>query len=428
MTTRQFKRTAYCLGVMGLWLALATPAFAAPQPAQPKPACRTSGPLEMTNISPTSYAYTIGQSGQQAFSFSVTSPDVQVNGNCDASLPPVFGNTDSTSMAYELNVVGIDDDLGEAVDPTTDAAIRAALSAFATAPFQLTSPLAGSQSVNFTFTNSGNIPAGTYDLTVQAKPDATGVGAATRSFTIQVEELQLVDTQAPTVNIIAPTTGTVLKLNESLAVNFTATDPPESGAGTGVTSARSTITSCSGAFTYGLTSSLAITPAPPVAADVAVTATTSVAPWLYVGNFTLTAEADDGAGHTGSAIATFSSGVNVGTLPPISVPNRQFNAGSTLPIKFVLRDGAGELLPPMDGLVVRITAPDATFEERVAGSGAANVRWESDEYGMVTQYITNYAIPATGTYLVEIMVGDVCGAAAKQGSFNFVAASKGGKQ
>jgi hypothetical protein len=28
MTTRQFKRTAYCLGVMGLWLALATPAFA----------------------------------------------------------------------------------------------------------------------------------------------------------------------------------------------------------------------------------------------------------------------------------------------------------------------------------------------------------------------------------------------------------------
>jgi hypothetical protein len=56
------------------------------------------------------------------------------------------------------------------------------------------------------------------------------------------------------------------------------------------------------------------------------------------------------------------------------------------------------------------------------------VRWETDEYGMVTQYITNYAIPATGTYLVEIMVGDVCGAAAKQGSFNFVAASKGGKQ
>ena len=29
MTTRQFKRTAICLGVMGLWLALATPAFAA---------------------------------------------------------------------------------------------------------------------------------------------------------------------------------------------------------------------------------------------------------------------------------------------------------------------------------------------------------------------------------------------------------------
>lgn len=29
MTTRQFKRTAFCIGVMGLWLALATPTFAA---------------------------------------------------------------------------------------------------------------------------------------------------------------------------------------------------------------------------------------------------------------------------------------------------------------------------------------------------------------------------------------------------------------
>ena len=73
-------------------------------------------------------------------------------------------------------------------------------------------------------------------------------------------------------------------------------------------------------------------------------------------------------------------------------------------------------------------AVEGAVEERVAGSGAANVRWEIDEYGAVTQYITNYAIPAIGTYRVDILVGDVCGAPALQGGFTFVAASKGGKQ
>jgi hypothetical protein len=29
MTTRQFKRTVFCIGVAGLWLALTAPAFAA---------------------------------------------------------------------------------------------------------------------------------------------------------------------------------------------------------------------------------------------------------------------------------------------------------------------------------------------------------------------------------------------------------------
>lgn len=28
MTTRQFKRTAYCLGILGLWIALAAPSSA----------------------------------------------------------------------------------------------------------------------------------------------------------------------------------------------------------------------------------------------------------------------------------------------------------------------------------------------------------------------------------------------------------------
>ena len=61
------------------------------------------------------------------------------------------------------------------------------------------------------------------------------------------------------------------------------------------------------------------------------------------------------------------------------------------------------------------------------GSGASNVRWELDEYSNATQYITNYPIPAVGTYRVDVSVGNVCGKPASQGNFTFVAGTKGGK-
>jgi hypothetical protein len=382
-------------------------------------------------VNPAQYSYTLGEIGSQGFSFTVSSPGIQVNGNCDSSLPNVFGNgngTDPAKLPLEISIKKIEQD-GVAVGSSTDGALRLALSAFANAPFELTPPGTGSQTIYFSFTNSVAVPVGTYDLTVEVKSkEGVGVGAAGGTFSIQVEEPQAVDMLAPTVNIVAPVSGALIKLNDTLQVSFTAVDPPEGGAGTGVTAVRAGITSCANAFNYDLTSSLGASPVLPVTADVSVSATTGVNPWLYVGNFSLTAEADDGAGHTGSASVTFSSGVNVAALPPISVPNRQFNAGSTLPIKFVITDAVGALLPPMEGLVVRITAPSGAVEERVAGSGAANVRWELDEYGSVTQYITNYVIPATGTYRVDVLVGDVCGTPAQQGGFNFVAASKGGKQ
>jgi hypothetical protein len=418
------------VGLLGVALTLATPAFAAPPS---KPPCSTSGPVLMTPISPSQYSYTLGDAGGEDFSFTISSPAVQVTGSCDSSLPNVFGNGNGADpRVLPLNVsIGTIEQGGLAVNAATEAALRAALSAFATAPFELTPPGTGtSQSISFSFVNSNVVPPGTYDLTVDVKPSETGVGvgAASRAFTILIEEPQAVDTLAPTVNIVAPVTGDVIKLNDSLQVSFTAVDPPEGGAGTGVTALRAGITSCSGAFNYDLTPSLFANPLLPVAADTTVTATTTVTPWLYVGEFTATAEADDNAGHTGSATATFTAGANVAPLPPISVPNRQFNVGSTLPIKFVITDANGALLPPLDGITVKITAPSGAVEQRVAGSGATNVRWEVDEYGNVTQYITNYALPTVGTYRVDVLVSDVCGNSANQGGFTFVAGSKGGKQ
>jgi hypothetical protein len=427
-------RAIRCSSIVGLSLMLAAPAFAAPPnppPTNDKPACRTTGPVEVTAISPAQYSYTLGESGGRSFSFTVSSPDVQVTGSCDSSKPAVFGNgtgDNPTVLPLTISIVDIEQ-AGVNVDASTDAALRAVLSPFATAPFQLTAP--GSdigQTISFSFTNSATLPAGIYDLTVEVKPDeGTGVGTAYRSFAIEIVQPQAQDTLAPTVTIVAPVSGDVIKLNDSLLVNFTAVDPPEGGAGTGITAARAEITSCAGNFNYALTSSLSVNPALPVAADVTATATATVSPWLYVGNFTLTAEADDNAGHTGSTSATFTAGTNISPLPPISVPNRQFNAGSTLPIKFTMTDASGALLPPMDGLVVKITAPSGAVEQRVPGSGATNVRWEVDAYGNATQYITNYAIPTTGTYRVEVLISDVCGAPALQGSFTFVSGSKGGK-
>lgn len=416
------------LGILGLGLVFAAPAFAGP-PANPP--CGTNGPVQMTTISPAQYSYTLGVNGSQNFSFTVSSPDVQVNGNCDPSLPKVFGNwngANPTVLPLTISLKKIEQN-GALVDVATAATLKAAVSAFSTAPFRLTPPGSGtSQTISFSFTNTAGVPVGDYDLTVEVKPETgVGVGAASQAFSIQVEAPQLLDTQQPMVDIVAPVSGQAIKLNSSLAVNFTAVDPPEGGAGTGVTATRAAITSCAGSFTYDLTSSLNVNPTLPVAADVTVTATTAVAPWMYVGDFTLTAEADDNAGHTGSATSTFTAGTNVAPLPPISVPNRQFNTGSTLPIKFTITDAGGAYLPPMDGLVVTITAPSGAIEQRVPGSGASNVRWELDEYSNATQYITNYPIPAVGTYRVDVSVGNVCGKPASQGNFTFVAGTKGGK-
>jgi hypothetical protein len=385
----------------------------------------------VTAISPAQYPYTLGVPGSEIFSFTVSSPGFDSNPSCDGTLPKVFGNGKGANPSVLSLTISIDDieQGGIAVDTATETALRAALSAFATAPFQLTPPGSGSQTISFEFTNTNGVSAGTYDLTVLVQPDpGTGVGAASASFSIEVKQPQAVDTEEPTVEFVTPVSNAAIKLNSSLAVTFTAVDPPEGGVGTGVTAVRAAITSCAGSFVHNLTPSLSVSPALPVTADVTATASTAVTPWLNVGNFTLTAEADDNAGHTGYATRTFSAGTNINALPPISVPNRQFNTGSTLPIKFTITDASGALLPPMAGLVVKITAPSGAIEQRVPGTSANNVRWELDEYSNATQYITNYPIPMIGTYRVDVLIDDVCGAPALQGGFSFVAGSKGGKQ
>jgi hypothetical protein len=430
---RTLKRSSISLTALGFGLALAATAPAAPPP-QSKPPCGTSGAVEMTDVAPGLYSYTSTAAGQEDFEFVLSSPSLQRNPSCDSSLPYVFGNGKGglDTLPLSISVSGIEEN-GAPVSPSTDTALRAGLTAFATAPFELTPPGTGSQKITFSFINTSAVPAGEYDVTITVAHAVTGVqgfggvDSASKTFVIKVEEPQDVDALPPVVGFVAPVANQVIKLNSALDIGFTAEDPEENGVGTGVRDMRAKVaTSCNDAF-YSLTPLLGVVPALPVAAGVQTSGTASVVPWLSVGTFTVTAEADDAAGHTGQASVTFTAGVNLDALPPISVPNRQFNTGSTVPIKFVFRDADGALLPPMDGLVVRIKAPTAGSEDRVAGDGAGNVRWDVDEYGFVTQYITNYTIVENGTYTVEILLTDTCGDEASQGSFTFAAASKGGK-
>ena len=154
--SQSLRRTSLSLGAISLGLALSASAFAAPPP-QAKPACGTSGPVLLTTISPSQYSYTQGEAGNQSFSFTVSSPSVQVNNSCDSSLPNIFGNgngSDPTTLPLTISIAAIEQG-GVAVDASTDAALRAALSSFATAPFQLTPPGTGtSQTISFSFTNS----------------------------------------------------------------------------------------------------------------------------------------------------------------------------------------------------------------------------------------------------------------------------------
>lgn len=294
----------------------------------------------------------------------------------------------------------------------------------------LSYPGSGSRTVTLSFDNANvkKLPVGSYDVSIDVKPE-TGVGVgdpAPVTFTVTITQPTAQDTQPPDVQIVSHASASKFLLNQPIQVEFTAKDPLENGAGTGVNAVRAFISACSGGFKVDLTPQLVVTPELPVVADVEVTATANITA-AWIGDFTLTAEADDRVGHTGSAATSFSVGVNVAPLPPIAVPGRQFKVGSTVPIKWQITGYEGHFLLPFENIKITISGPGGTTEERFAGDGAANIRWELDGSGNAIQYITNYQIPTEGAYTVTVSVPGVCGGNAEQGSFTFTASTKGGK-
>lgn len=425
------KKKSLLMAILGVLLILVGTAFA---DKPPQPPCGTNGPLHSTDISPSTYSYIQTGAGSQTASFTISSPPINVTGACDSSLPYVYGNGDSgASIDVVVRVTDVTNPDGSAPDLTDDQ-LNALKNAFSFDPqsFTLINPGAGSQLVTLTFTNTGAVLAGVYDVNIQTKianPElekGLGIGPANRTFTVTVTDPPQVklDTLPPVVTITSPTDGSSSLLNAPLHVQFTAVDPPEDGAGTGVWAMRAFITSCGETYKQDISDSLSISPSLNVVADVTATATEDTTAG-QIGTFTLKAEADDNATpaiHTGSDVKSFTVGVHVTALPPISVTGKQFNAGSNVAMKWAITDASGALLPPFASITAVVTAPSGT-KTYIAGTGASAIRWDVDENGNAVQYIANYQIPkeAVGLYKVEISVNDVCGNLAKQGEFSFYA-------
>jgi hypothetical protein len=397
-----------------------------------KPPCGTYGPLGMTTLSTSSYSYEMTESGSVSGSFTVSSPPLNINPSCNSNLPNVYGNGDpGSTIEIIVRITDITNSAtGDPVDDPTAQAIKNAFS-FDPADFILDSPGTGRQVVNFTFTNNNSISAGGYDINIQAKPakeaDGTegneGVGTANTFFTLTVTDPQTCDTEAPTVTISSPTSNEHILMNGTLSVDFTAVDPTQGGAGTGITDISASIMSCSGNWNYPV--SLTVIPVLPVSAGQTVEATANISD-LEIGNYTLIANAWDNAASTcavadniGSASVNFSVGANVAALPPISVHGKTFKTGSTVPIKWSITGAKGAFLPLFPSATVSITGP-VTYSTAI-GSGNANIRYNLDADGDVTQYLTNYKAPYAGTYTVRVYVNDVCGQPFSLGSFTFTA-------
>lgn len=423
------KKSLLMLGLcMVLSLVLAGTVMA----GAPKPACGTNGPLTIQNYSPDAYSYVQTSTGGTSGGFTVFSPAVQTTGSCDATLDPVYGNGKSgADITVGVSISGAtvpgatptDPDIP--VDPSTLALIQSLFS-FSPSDFTLTNPGTGSQAVSFTFTNSSALPVGEYDVTITIKPETgVGIGSTDLSFVFLVTAPTAVDTEKPTVQITSPTNNAVYVLNAPLPVSFTAYDPEEGGAGTGVTSVEASVASTGGSLTYPITP-LTTSTALPVNADVTVTVTANLVA-APIGSFILTAKATDGASpvNTGEDSKSFTVKANVQPLQPISVQGKVFKVGSTVPIKWTFTDFNGAYLPPFPSIHIKIDGP--AVDERGAGDGAANIRWDVDDSGNATAYITNFQIPLVGLYTVEVFVDDVDGHPMSQGSFTFTSSTKGGK-
>jgi hypothetical protein len=226
-------------------------------------------------------------------------------------------------------------------------------------------------------TTAGTIPGDyTYDIG-GASPGGYGWGVTTAMLTVQVAEPTVSDTTPPAVTFASPATcPATYTFGQSVSININAVEDMSP-----ITAFTATINGDAFGSATGIGTQ---------SANINGTFTPSM-----IGTYTVAASATS-VGGTGNASCDLNVNYDLTWLPPISL-GKTSKGGSTMPIKFAIRDASGEFVTD-DSVHVIVKEGATEVFSAFFGEGASNVRIsETDE-----QYIVNFQT-ASGVHNYDVL-------------------------
>jgi hypothetical protein len=260
--------------------------------------------------------------------------------------------------------------------------------------------------------NTLNAIPGFYSYTIRTTNGPTNVGGwgngGSAILNVQVNEtlIPLVDTTEPAIAITSPAEAQAYILGETVLIDFKATEDlsPITAVSALVDETSVTLTQVGSIeLTFNGVTGFSV-----------IAASGSVVPTL-IGTYTLTASATSAGGEAGlSRDFTVNYDMSNAWLPPLSL-GKIAKGGSTIPIKFTVKDSAGNFVVDNSVKVVVYEGAANAFES-LFGEGSAGVRIDET----TGQYITNFKT-ATGAhnYRADVFFLDKDGAYVLQGSKSF---------
>jgi hypothetical protein len=268
------------------------------------------------------------------------------------------------------------------------------------------------QAQNTTVTvNTTGALEGTYSYTISGDgPNGYGWGNSGASLTVNVgapdNDPDEVDTTPPEITINSPAENSSFIIGTNVSIQFEATEDLSP-----ITAVSASVSG--GSVTLATVGSLPVT-FNGNTGDSVINATGSVNPSL-IGTYTLTANATS-AGGVAENLRDFTINYDMsnGWLPPISL-GKVSKGGSTVPIKFTVKDANGAFVNDNSVKVVVYEGLDNQFES-VFGDGSTGIRIDP----VAGQYITNFKT-ATGShyYRADVFFLDHTGNYLLQGSKAF---------
>lgn len=244
-----------------------------------------------------------------------------------------------------------------------------------------------------------------YNILAKKPTGQTGIGGwgngAGATLNLTVNEPVETDTTPPSVTITSPTSNQAFafcQAGTAVPIAFDATDAESvitgmaadvNGDGVSLTTSGIGTNSASATGTYNATS---------------------------IGSYTLTASAQS-AGGIGDATSVFTVNYNLSWLPPLSL-GKTAKGGSTIPVKFTVRDCDGNFIHDESVKVVVYEVSNGQVEafSGLFGEGASSVRIDD----LTGQYIINFQTESgIHMYRVDVFFSDSNGDPFKQGEKSF---------